>query len=447
MNRLYLCAGVLLAALGAVSWLLSTGAAGGWVLACLMIAVAAYLASIYHSSQIPWQQTRRLIVGVAIAGRLIMFLSPFVLSDDVYRYYWDGAIQQHGWNPYLYPPSAPELAPLRDDIWEKSAHRDVPTMYPPMMLRVCHAGSVLASGPWIFKLIFTGFDLLALWFILWLLRLRGLNPSRAIVWAWSPLVMVEFAGMGHGMSLAVAFFVAGLVLLEGLPDNRSTSCAKKHQIGAGVAFASAVLSHYLAAPLVMAVVCVRRLWHWKFWVAFLVPMLAFFAMYADAGKELVTGFIHFSARWRFNGSLFELMAWLQGREHEAREMFGMWVWYPWIKIVSAVALMSVIAWATWRRYDAVRASWWTAGTVLLLSPTVHPWYVTWMVALGCVRFRWSWILFSGLVMLSYAAKFTELATGTWQEAMWARWAAYVPLFLLILWEIRRIRFDRSEARN
>jgi hypothetical protein len=314
-----------------------------------------------------------------------------------------------------------------------------------MMLRVCHVGSVLGTGPWIFKLIFDGFDLAALWFILWLLRLRGLNRSRAVVWAWSPLVIVEFAGMGHGMSLAVAFFMAGLVMLEGLPGNRSTPCATKHLIGAGVAFAAAILSHYIAAPLVVAVACVRRLHQWKFWVAFLLPLLVFFGMYADAGTGLVTGFIHFSARWRFNGSLFEVMAWLHGKDNGARELYGMWVWYPWIKLVSAVTLAGVIGWTAWRRYDPVRAAWWTAGTVLLLSPTVHPWYVTWMVALGCLWFHWSWIVFSGLVMLSYAAKFSELATGTWHEATWARWAAYLPLFLLGASEIWRNRFDRLKA--
>ena len=51
-----------------------------------------------------------------LAGALLALLfAPLVLSSDLYRYIWDGRVQRAGINPYLYPPSAPELAVLRDE--------------------------------------------------------------------------------------------------------------------------------------------------------------------------------------------------------------------------------------------------------------------------------------------------------------------------------------------
>lgn len=450
MNRLYICAIALLAALASLCRLLSTQPGSPWSLLAMMIAVAAYLGAIHFVGNLEWKHTRWLIVGVAVAGRVILLPSPFVLSDDVYRYHWEGKIQVSGFNPYVHPPAAPELEPLRDEVWKSVAHAQVPSIYPPLMQQTFHLGALTGLGPRVFKLFFAAFDLAAIWLIVQMIRLRGRDPSAVLVWAWSPLVIIEFAGMAHGMSMAVTFFLAGLWLLEGTPGNGacpsstgSTSCTTKHLTGAGVAFAASVLSHYFAGPLVMAVVCCRRLTNWKFWTAFLVPMALFFAMYADAGANIVTGFLHFSAQWRFNGSLFEIMAWLTGEPVPTREIAGVHVVYPAIKLISAATLVSVMALVAWQRSDTVRAAGWTAATVLLLSPTVHPWYVTWMAALGCVWFRWSWIVFSGLVMLSYAAKLAEWQTGFWQETTWTRWTAYTVLFGLIFWESLRKQFDSS----
>ena len=74
-----------------------------------------------------------IVVAFAVVFRLsILFASPY-LSDDIYRYVWDGRVQAAGVNPYRYIPAAPELAHLRDDvIYPKINRRDwAHTIYPP----------------------------------------------------------------------------------------------------------------------------------------------------------------------------------------------------------------------------------------------------------------------------------------------------------------------------
>ena len=53
------------------------------------------------------------VFGLAILFQGLLIFTPPTLSDDMYRYVWDGRVQAQGINPYLYPPKAPELAYLR----------------------------------------------------------------------------------------------------------------------------------------------------------------------------------------------------------------------------------------------------------------------------------------------------------------------------------------------
>ncbi len=76
------------------------------------------------------------VVVVLVAGalfRVVLVPTPPVLSDDLYRYLWDGRVQAAGISPYRYAPAAPELAPLRDDlVWPGINRKPVRTIYPPL---------------------------------------------------------------------------------------------------------------------------------------------------------------------------------------------------------------------------------------------------------------------------------------------------------------------------
>ncbi|MBI5185345.1 MAG: hypothetical protein HZA01_06415 [Nitrospinae bacterium] len=67
----------------------------------------------------------------ALAFRLTLLFAEPSLSDDIYRYMWDGRVQSHGLNPYSHPPEAKELELLRDKYYEGVNHKEVRTIYPP----------------------------------------------------------------------------------------------------------------------------------------------------------------------------------------------------------------------------------------------------------------------------------------------------------------------------
>ena len=184
------------------------------LLGVLLAASLPYLAAVRRAMTMEWRRIRWVVLAVALAARVTLLTSPILLSDDAYRYLWEGQVQEAGFNPYKLAPNAPELTALRDENWTKVAHGEVPSAYPPLLLLVFRAAARVGERPEIFKWIFTAFDLATLWMIVQLLRARGQNESLALIWAWNPLVILEFAGSGHEMSLAIFFCLPALFMLE-----------------------------------------------------------------------------------------------------------------------------------------------------------------------------------------------------------------------------------------
>ena len=83
------------------------------------ICVAGAVVAARRRAGAAWRFCRRatiwLVLGVAVAMRVMTLVAPPLLSSDIYRYVWDGRVQLAGINPYRYVPDAPDLAFLRDD--------------------------------------------------------------------------------------------------------------------------------------------------------------------------------------------------------------------------------------------------------------------------------------------------------------------------------------------
>ena len=174
-----------------------------------------------------------LVVLGAVALRLAAITVVVPLSDDLYRYAWDGRVQAAGIDPYRYPPTAPELAGLRDD-WlfpppQECARRDRPpgctiinrpdvrTIYPPLAQLWFLGGHAMGAS----ELRDAGWALVGLvadvatMVLLWrLLRAGGKDPRWLAIYAWSPVAVLEAVQNGHVDGLAT-FAIVGAVALAG----------------------------------------------------------------------------------------------------------------------------------------------------------------------------------------------------------------------------------------
>ncbi len=335
------------------------------------------------------------LIALAVVLRLVCLFLPYRWSDDPYRYWWEGRVQNAGFNPYRHAPDSPALESLRDANWQHVSHKEVPTVYGPVLLGTFRLAALTGLGPVIFKWIFTACDVAL---CVWLLRWYG---HRAWLWVLSPLVIGEFGWNGHEMSLAILLFMIGL------------------RRNSPLAFALAILTHLLALPLVAAVSLRNR--DWRFWAILVGVVIAGYAPFA--GVHLLTGLTHFAGRWRFNDALFGLLTGLV--DEGTRRQVGGDVWFAFerAKVIAAVIVAASLAWVWWRRYTPARAALTVGGVILFFSPVVHPWYVTWLVAFACVEFRWWPIVWSGTVLLSYAG-----------DSLAWRLGEYVPVFATLTWE-------------
>src|SRR5262245_45130871 len=87
-----------------------------WFLKLAVVQIVIYLAVAWLSLR-SRDSRSLLLLGLTFAAlfRLSIIFSPPYLSDDIYRYIWDGRVQSAGINPYRYIPADESLAQLRDE--------------------------------------------------------------------------------------------------------------------------------------------------------------------------------------------------------------------------------------------------------------------------------------------------------------------------------------------
>lgn len=336
------------------------------------------------------------LLGAAILVRLPMLLSLPTLSDDLYRYLWEGRVWNYGYNPFFYPPDSPELIEIRDEIWRRVNHREVSSIYPPLAqlcFRLCSPGGIYA-----WKLLMGGADLLT---TALLFRRR---PEAGAFWALLPLPVVESAGSGHLEGLGVMFLVGGLSWGRSLP-------------GAWLLWAGAMVK--LLPALLLPRVAAPRSWPWLL----LASAMAFATMELDI--RLLRGFETYRQHWSFNGSLYPLLQWLGGEAAAVRQL------------LLGLGLLTVLG-ILGRSRDPGRIALWCCGAFVLMSPTVHPWYVLWALAAGLWCELNAWVYLAVLVPLAYLV-LNSLGANGWQEPEWVRWVIYPPVYLLLLLQgLRRL---------
>ena len=375
--------------------------------AFLCYLLAAYL--VLRPSASPGRP--HLILGAALVFRLTLWWSPATLSDDIFRYVWDGRVQLADINPYLYAPSAPQVAHLRDALYHSVNHPDIPTIYPPLAQLFFRAICLLSATPAAFKLAL----LLCDWGLCLLLAhslvRRGQDPRRVVLYAWHPLPLVEVAGSGHIDALGVLLLFTALYALH-----------SQRWAAAVCALAGAFLVKLV--PLALLPSFWRR--PRAGWLNFrqrsallLFPILGLLAFwpFADAGEKLATGLLTYVQHWHFNAAAYSLF------RLALEPLHARWL---------CTALFALVALGVQFRYrDPYRAAFATLGAYVLLSPTVHPWYLLWVLPFLAFFPSPAWLLLSGSIFLAYEVQIGYGSQGVWREKPWVLWAQYAPFYLLL----------------
>ena len=170
-----------------------------------------------------------------------------------------------------------------------------------------------------------------------------------------------------------------------------------------------------------------------FILIFIIIVVIFSAPYATAGIQAFTGLFIYAQTWHFNDLIHGFLSTildrfqLNGNQHA--------------RTICISLLAAAIIYKIHRESDLIRIAFSTLTAFIILSPTLHPWYLLWIVPFFCLFPKISWILFSCLVFLSYEVLINYKLSGVWEEQQWVLWCEYVPLFSILLWE--KLRYYRG----
>ena len=343
-----------------------------WFIKLALAQATLYLAAAW----MVWraQASRLTFIIVIIFATLFRFSilsSVPALSDDIYRYIWDGRVQAAGINPYRYIPADAALASLRDEaIYPNINRRDyAPTIYPPVAQLLFLLVTRISESVTCMKAAMVGFEAVAMWALIVLLRSFGWPRQRILIAAWHPLLVWEIAGNGHLDAVVIAFIAIAL-----LARSRGMDAAT------GVALACATLVKFF--PVVLFPALYRR-WGWRMPVAFTVISVLAYLPYLNVGASRVVGFLpsYTSEEGLQSGERFFILSLVR------RLLAGATVPNAAFLVFAFLILSAVALWFLWKREQSatnyvIRAFILASVFMILLSPR-HSWYFTWLVPFLC----------------------------------------------------------------
>jgi hypothetical protein len=382
--------------------------------------------------------TLSLVLAVAALGRGLLLLPDEPLSDDLYRYLWDGRVADSGENPFEHAPSSVALEALRDDeIWPRINHPEIPTIYPAVAQMLFRGLDALSATPRGVRAAAALFDLGATALLALALIRRGRPPALAVAHALCPVAMMESALGGHVDSLGAPLLLGGLLLALVDPHSGESRAVLARSLVAGVILGLSAqikpVAVVLVPVLLLGVPSKQRALLLAGGALSLVALLP----YLEAGPKLWTGFLAYAEHWDANDLLLSPLVATGLSPRAAR-------------IVLALLLALVAFLVPWRVSDRLAASGSVLLALLTLSPTVHPWYASWFVPF--LVFLPREVLPSGVALVAmlpvtYVSAWLARQTGVWAEPEWLRAALWGPVAAALFfgWMRERAFASRTSA--
>ena len=344
-----------------------------------------------------------LLLCGALFRATLLFRAPD-LSEDLWRYLWDGRVAREGISPYRYAPDDPALRGISSNLRAQVAHRDFRTIYPPAAQAAFRVFGGLQPLP--LKIFFAASDLIV---VAQLYSGGGEGAAfAAAMYAFHPLSITEVAGQGHLDALGVALLLASLAYLR-----------SGRRAAAGLAFAASVLTKYVSLA---AAIPVFRRGRWTCIASAALFGLALWLSASRLGTSPTGDLGPFALRWDFNSVLYPAAVRVMEATNlpdQAKDIFIDWKERhhdpPWTQKVFpffysaffARALLGTLLGLTLlviglRVRDLETATFASLAALLLFSPTLHPWYLLWVLPFAAKRREPAFLFLSFAAPLAYA---------------------------------------------
>jgi len=384
-----------------------------------------------------------MLAVVGIAFRLISIVAIPNLSQDFYRFLWDGRLLIQGINPYLLTPefyiqSGREIVPQAQELYSGMGALNAShySNYPPInqlffaIAALCAGKSILGSVI-VLKLIIILADIGILYFGKKLLENLNLPISNIFWYFLNPFIIIELTGNLHFEGVMLFFLIWALFLLH-----------KGKWLLAGVLFGISIsvkLIPLMLLPLlyqyfVKEGLFLKGFWRLKkfYWIIIGVVLLTFAPFLSS---EFISNFSATIALWfqsfEFNASIYYIIRWI------GFQTIGWNIIEPVGKILPLIIIASILFLTFFRNNKStqqlITAMLIGISCYFLLSTTVHPWYVATPLLLSVFTNYKYPIVWSFMVILSYSA----YGVNGFEENLWLVALEYVVILSVALVEISK----------
>lgn len=366
----------------------------------------------------------KILLLSGILFRFCLIFSIPALSDDFYRFVWDGRIQQLGINPFDYTPAQfikQHSDPLLHQIFPYLNSPHYYSVYPQICQSIFKIASAIGGNSLyqtviILKSAIFLSELGTILLLKELLSARHNAQSLQLIYILNPLVIIELSGNIHFEAIMIFFVLLAVWLIN-----------KQRYISSAGALSLAVQAKLL--PLIFIPLLLRQIGLKKtinYAIVCLIITVALSLILLNSPER----FAHFAeslrlyyGKFEFNGSFYLLL----------RSIGQMILSYNPIAVLSKIMIvlaLSGMSWVYYRKLELLSSIFWLLAIYLAFSAVVHPWYLTPLVALTAfIRFRFA-LVWSALIPLSYYA----YSKTPYNENLWLTGIEYTILFGFLIWE-------------
>ncbi|BDS11656.1 hypothetical protein [Aureispira anguillae] len=410
----------------------------------------------YHAPKLFKPLKINYFIAAALAFRGVFLLASPELSDDFWRYLWDGRLLSSGLNPYQFLPSElVDTAVYKEaylgQLYEHLNSPDFYSVYPPVTQFFFAAASFLCLDNVWASLIILSALVLCLEAGTILLLTKVLEHLKqpiylAFFYAFNPLVIIELSGNLHTESIMIFFLTLSIYWLL------------KEQLGySALSFALAVGAKLL--PLMFMPLLLHRLWFKKgvFYCGVVgIVNLGLFCLFFDLGllQKIKTSMGLYFAHFEFNASVYYAL-----RYGLINEYWQWWEYHDYFRGIGPIEnLLRLDLYVLLRKslpiVDLVliillsirkgirQSTHYFLGSFLFiysihffLATTIHPWYLSTLVLFSvftAYRYALLWTALAGLTYISYQG-------GHFAENSWVIGIEYLLVFGMLIWELRNQR--------
>jgi alpha-1,6-mannosyltransferase len=408
-------------------------------------------------------ELKKTLVFAVFLRIVIVFALPN-LSDDIYRFLWDGTLWHEGLHPLAATPTqvlAQHSTPVLSALHPLLNSPDYFTIYP----SVCQAAFFVATacakilthdthiyiyiGAVALKLLLAFAECATLLLLPKLLESLGLSPNKTAIYALNPLVLHEICGNAHCEGFMVFFFVAAAFVFVQYPKTLKNTLFVTFLYSLSIC---SKLLPLLFLPLFLGMNMINKsksekgsslYFYFKkvFLVYFLIGVFTILLSLPLFNTAFLTNFgaslnLYFQ-KFEYNASLYYIAS-----------AFGFWLkGYNWIAVVGpAVAIFGIIAILGLAVHffikkektatDFFKYALFTITAYLLCTTILHPWYLILPILLACFTdFNYP-MLWTMLIFVTYI----NYSHTPFYESKWILCFEYGFLFVFMALE----RYKKTE---